>query len=142
MPMSTSANKAQTKGKIERFWRFVQDDFIRSVWNATSEAEINHAFQKWLKWYNYEFRSRYFNNQTHMEKYHTSERHLSKVELIKLLTIEERRKVTRESTISLYGKHYWVPKGYINCHIWVKIIGNKLYFEANDEIFWKTTLRF
>lgn len=136
------ANRAQTKGKIERFWRFVQDDFIRSVWNTKSEREINQAFQKWLKWYNTEFKSRYHNNQTHMEKYHTSERHLSKVELIKLLTIEERRKVTRESTISLYGKHYWVPKGYINCHIWIKIIGNKLYFEANNQIFWKTTIRF
>lgn len=136
------ANKAQTKGKIERFWRFVQDDFVRSVWNATSEQEINQAFQKWLKWYNHEFRSRYFNNQTHMEKYHASERKLTKPELLKLLTIEERRKVTRESTISLYGKHYFVPKGYIGCHIWVKIIGNKLYFEANDTIFWKTNLRF
>jgi len=136
------ANKAQTKGKIERFWRFVQDDFVRSVWNAKSELQINTAFQKWLKWYNGEFRSRYFNNQTHLEKYHSSERQLTKLELIKLLTIEERRKVTRESTISLYGKHYFVPKGYIGCHIWIKIIGNKLYFEANNQIFWKTNLRF
>lgn len=136
------AHKAQTKGKIERFWRFVQDDFVRSVWKAKSEKEINRAFQKWLKWYNHEFRSRYFENQTHMEKYQASERKLSRMELIKLLTIEERRKVTRESTISLYGKHYWVPKGYIGCRIWVKIIGNKLYFEANDKIFWKTNMRF
>lgn len=136
------ALKAQTKGKIERFWRFVQDDFVRSVWDAKTEREINKEFQKWLKWYNHEFRSRYFNNQTHMEKYHSSERKLTKLELIKQLTIEERRKVTRESTISLYGKHYYVPKGYIGCRIWVKIVGNKLYFEANDEIFWKTNLRF
>ena len=77
-----------------------------------------------------------------MEKYHSSERRLSKIKLIKQLTIEERRKVTRESTISLYGKHYWVPKSYVGCRIWVKIIGNKLYFEANDKIFWKINMRF
>jgi len=63
------------------------------------------------------------------------------VELETLLLIEERRKVTRQSTISLYGKQYFVPPGYINCRIWVKVIGNKILFEANGKIFWKTRLR-
>jgi len=62
-------------------------------------------------------------------------------ELHTLLVVEERRKVTRESTISLYGKHYYVPEGYLGCHIWVKIKGNKVYFEANGTVFWKTKLR-
>jgi len=136
------AYKAQTKGKIERFWKFVQSDFVPEVLNAKTQEEVNGKWKIWLANYNYKFKSRYFANQTHASRYQPSARRLSKVELQTLLVVEERRKVTRESTISLYGKYYYVPPGYIGCRIWVKIIGNKIYFEANGEIFWKTKLKF
>lgn len=135
------ANRAETKGKIERFWKFVQGDFVPSVINAKTIEKVNGAFKIWLARYNYVFKSRYFGNITRASRYKPSERKLSQLELQTLLTIEERRKVTRESTISLYGKHYFVPQGYIGCRIWVKIKGNKLFFEANGEVFWKTRLR-
>ena len=135
------ANSAQCKGKIERFWKFVQGDFVPSVINAKTIDEVNGAFKIWLAKYNYVFKSRYFGNVTHASKYKPSERRLSQTELQTLLTVEERRKVTRESTISLYGKYYYVPKGYIGCRIWVKIKGNKISFEANGEVFWKTRLK-
>ena len=135
------AHSAECKGKIERFWRFVQSDFVPSVINAKTLKEVNGAFKIWLAKYNYVFKSRYFGNTTRASRYKNSERKLPQVELQTLLTVEERRKVTRESTISLYGKHYYIPPGYINCRIWVKIKGNKLYFEANGEIFWKTKIR-
>lgn len=135
------ANRAETKGKIERFWKFVQTDFVPEVIKAKTVEEVNGAFKVWLARYNYVFKSRYFGNVTHASKYKPSERRLTQLELQTLLTVEERRKVTRESTISLYGKHYFVPPGYIGCRIWVKIKGNKLYFEANGEVFWKTLLR-
>lgn len=136
------AKRAQTKGKIERFWKFVQGDFVPSVLKAKTVDEVNGAFRNWLAKYNYLFKSRYFGFVTHWSRYKPSQRKISRVELQTLLVIEERRKVTRESTISLYGKHYLVPTGYIGCRIWVKVIGNKLYFEANGEIFHKTKLRF
>lgn len=136
------AKKAETKGKIERFWRFVQTDFVPSVIKAKSIDTVNGAFRVWLARYNYKFKSRYFGNITHWQKYKPSQKRLTQVELHTLLAVEERRKVTRESTISLYGKHYFVPQGYIGCRIWVKVIGNKIYFEANGETFWKTRLRF
>lgn len=136
------AHRAQTKGKIERFWRFVQNDFVPEVWKVKTPEEVNGAFKVWLARYNYTFRSRYFGGITRISRYKPSERKLSRVELQTLLVVEERRKVTRESTISLYGKHYYVPPGYIGCRIWVKVIGNKVIFEANGEVFWKTKLRF
>lgn len=135
------ANSAQCKGKIERFWRFVQTDFVPSVIKAKDIDEVNGAFRNWLARYNYVFKSRYFGNVTHASRYKPSERKVHAVELQTLLTIEERRKVTRESTISLYGKYYYIPQGYIGCRIWVKIKGNKVYFEANGEIFHKTRLK-
>jgi len=135
------AHKAECKGKIERFWRFVQNDFVPGVINSKTIEEVNGAFVIWLAKYNYVFKSRYFGGITRASRYKISERKLPQTELQTLLTVEERRKVTRESTISLYGKHYYVPPGYIGCRIWVKIKGNKLSFEANGEEFWKTRLR-
>lgn len=135
------ARRAQTKGKIERFWRFVQDDFVREVWGDKTADEVNRKFNLWLARYNYRFRSRAFAGQTRISRYRPSERRISRVELQNLLVVEERRRVTRQSTISLYGQQYLIPPGYINCHIWVKVVGNKVLFEANNQVFWKTRLK-
>lgn len=135
------AHKAETKGKIERFWKFVQTDFVPSVWEAKTIDEINGKFRIWLAAYNYKFKSEYFDGKTRAEKYSGPKKKIKRVELETLLTIEERRKVTRESTISLYGKHYYVPPGYIGCRIWLKIIGNKVSFEAGGKVFFRTRLR-
>lgn len=136
------AHSAQCKGKIERFWGFVQDDFVPEVIHAKTLDEVNGKWNIWLARYNYVFKSEYFGNTTRASKYHPSERRLSQIELQTLLTIEERRKVSRESMISLYGKRYMIPPGYIGCRIWIKIKGNKLSFEANGEVFWKERLRY
>lgn len=135
------ANSAQCKGKIERFWGFVQDDFVPDVLDAKTLDEVNGKWKIWLAKYNYMFKSEYFGNVTRASRYHISERRLSQFELQTLLTVEERRKVSRESMISLYGRRYIVPPGYIGCRIWIKIKGNKLSFEANGEVFWKERLR-
>ena len=131
----------QCKGKIERFWKFVQRDLVPGILKAKTIDEVNGAWRNWLAWYNYKFKSPTFDNETHAARYRTSVRRLSRVELETLLTIEERRKVTRESTISLYGKHYFVPPGYIGCRIWIRIKGEKLFMIANGRVFWKTRLR-
>ena len=111
------------------------------VIKAKTVDEVNGKWKLWLARYNYVFKSEYFGYITRASKYHPSERRLSQLELQTLLTVEERRKVSRESTISLYGKRYIIPPGYIGCRIWVKIKGNKLFFEANGETFWKERLR-
>lgn len=135
------ARRAETKGKIERFWRFVQSDFVPSVWEAKTIEQVNGRFKIWLAAYNYKFKSEYFGGKTRAERYRSSKRRVKRVELETLLLIEERRKVTRQSTISLYGKHYYIPPGYIDCRIWVKIKGNQVLFEANGKVFHKTKLR-
>lgn len=135
------ARRAQTKGKVERFWKFVQNDFVKEVWNSKDIAEVNTAFAKWMTMYNYRFKSRYFGKATRASKYHASERRVDQSILRNTLSIYERRKVTRESTISLYGYHYLIPPDYIGRRIWLRIIGNKLTFESNGEVFWKTKLK-
>jgi len=134
------AKSAQCKGKIERFWRFVQDDFVREVLHVKSIDEVNGAWKVWLAKYNYSFKSEYFGGVTRASRYHPSDKKISHLELQHALTIHERRTVTRFNTVSLYGVRYRIPPGYMKCRIWIKIIGNKLYFESMGKIFWKTRL--
>jgi hypothetical protein len=58
--------------------------------------EMNGTWRNWLVWYNYKFKSSCFDNETRAALYRTAKRRLSRVELETLLTIEKRRKVTRE----------------------------------------------
>lgn len=127
------AESAQCKGKIERFWKFVQRDFVPSVLKATTLEEVSGKWRLWLAWYNYKFKSKTHGGTTHANLYHPSERRVKRLALETMLLVEERRKVSRESTISLYGKSYLIPPGYIGCRIWIQIKGNKLYMEANGE---------
>lgn len=43
--------RPQGKGRIERFFRFMQDRFIAEH-TATTLKELNQQFKKWVKWYN------------------------------------------------------------------------------------------
>ena len=45
------AKSAQCKGKIERFWQFVQRDFVPGVINAKTAEEVSGAWRRWLAWY-------------------------------------------------------------------------------------------
>jgi len=135
------AARAQTKGKIEKFWRFVQSDFVPEVLRAESKQEVNEKFKKWLHWYNWEFKSEYFENKTHGSRWYPSKRKPDKKNLDALLTVWERRRVTKFNTVSLYGVWYKVPPGYMLCRVWLKIVGNMIYFQSMDRMFYKTQLR-
>lgn len=134
------AHQAQTKGKIERFWRFVQQDFVRENLSVNSIEELNRNWQEWVFWYNYVFVKKHLGGKTASARYIPSQRKPT-IPLKELLVVEVRRRVSRELTISLFGHPYRIPHGYRHCHIWVKIIGNKVFFEANNKIFWKQRLK-
>ncbi len=113
------AHKARTKGKVEKFWRFVQQDFARENLDVKSFEELNKRFFKWQIKFNEEFKHSGIgmNGQAPATIYQPSERRRSRKELSELLTITIRRFVYLDSTISLFGKRYKVPPGYIKCRI-------------------------
>ena len=97
------AHRSQTKGKIERFWRFVQRDFVRENLKVRSFHELNQSFFKWQIKFNEEFKSDGLgmNKRTPAQVYQPSEVRKPKQELQQLLTITVRRYVYMDSTISL-----------------------------------------
>lgn len=137
------AHRSRTKGKIERFWRFVQRDFVRENLKVRSFHELNQAFFKWQIKFNEEFRSDGLgmNKRTPAQVYQPSDKRKPKQELQQLLTITVRRYVYTDSTISLFGIRYKIPAGYIGCRIWVYIRGDKAWMESMDKIFFKFRLK-
>jgi len=137
------AHKSQTKGKIERFWRFVQRDFVRENLKVRSFHELNEKFFAWQIKFNEEFKSDGLgmNKRTPAQVYQPSEVRKPKQELQQLLTITVRRYVYTDSTISLFGIRYKIPAGYIGCRIWLYLKGDKVSLEAMDKIIYKFRLK-
>lgn len=137
------AHKARTKGKIERLWRFIQQDFVRENLKVKSFQELNQAFFKWQIKFNEEFKSDGLgmHKRTPAQVYQPSENRKPKQELQELLTIQIRRYVYTDSTISLFGIRYKIPTGYIGCRIWLKLKGDKVILESMGKIFFKFKLK-
>ena len=137
------AHRSRTKGKIERFWRFVQRDFVRENLKVRTFKELNEKFFVWQIKYNEEFKHSGIGmeGRTPAQVYQPSEVRKPKQELAQLLTITLRRYVYTDSTISLFGIRYKIPAGYIGCRIWVYIRGDKAWMESMDKIFFKFRLK-
>lgn len=137
------AHRAQTKGKIEKFFRFVQRDFVRENTDIRSFEELNRRFFAWQIRFNEEFKHSGvgMNGRTPAEAYQPSGRRRPKQELQELLTISIRRLVYRDSTISLFGKRYKVPNEFITCRIWVRIRGETVRIESMGRVVYKFRLR-
>lgn len=137
------AHRSRTKGKIERFWRFVQRDFVRENLKVRSFQELNKAFFKWQIKFNEEFKSEGLgmNKRTPASVYQPSDKRKPKQELQQLLTITVRRYVYTDSTISLFGIRYKIPFGYIGCRIWLYLKGDKVSLEAMGKIIYKFRLK-
>jgi integrase-like protein len=137
------AKRARTKGKIERFFRFIQQDFVREHMQVKSFEELNRAFFKWQISFNETFKHSGIgmHKRTPAEVYQPSTRRKPKQELQELLTITLRRLVYRDSTISLFGKRYKVPNQFITCRIWVRIKGETVRVESMGRVVYKFRLR-
>ncbi len=137
------AHRSQTKGKIERFWRFVQQDFVRENLKVKSFHELNQAFFLWQIKFNEEFKHSGIGmeGRTPASAYQPSAKTKPKQELAQLLTITIRRYVYRDSTISLFGLRYKIPLGYIGCRIWLYLKGDKVSLEAMDKIIYRFRLK-
>jgi transposase len=137
------AYRARTKGKIERFFRFIQQDFVREHMQVKSFEELNKAFFTWQIQFNETFRHSGIgmNQRTPAAVYQPSQVRKPKQELQELLTITLRRLVYRDSSISLFGKRYMVPNEFIMCRIWVKIKGETVKIESMGKVIYKFRLR-
>ncbi len=128
------ANRAQTKGKIERLFRFIQRDFVMENLPLSSLDEINAAFQRWIEDYNFNHSNKALNRECAAGVYSASPRKLTAEELEFILVHEEPRKVLKTGAITYYGQYYKVPDAYIGRRVWTKLKGDTLFIESAKKV--------
>lgn len=105
---------APARGKMERFWRRMREQALDHIGQVASLADVEQRLRIWL--------TRYYQASPHAgllgrapetvfaegEKVRVSED-----ELRAALTVRVRRRVRRDTTVSVGGVHYEVPLGYL-----------------------------
>lgn len=135
------AQKARTKGKIERLFRFIQRDFVMENPKLTSVEDVDEAFKQWLEQYNFSHEHEGINLQCPADLYTPSLRKLTPDELEFILVHEEPRKVLKTAAISYYEHFYRVPEAYINRRVWTKLKGSTLIIECGGEVIARHKIR-
>ena len=105
---------APARGKMERFWRRLREEALSHVGHIASLADVEAKLRVWL--------SRYYHQEPHAglvgrapeRTFEAGEkRRVSEAGLRDALTVRTRRRVRRDTTVSVDGTVYEVPLGYL-----------------------------
>ena len=131
----------QSKGKVERLFRFIQRDFLWEVRDEIDDlADLNRRFGKWVRKYNRRHHSslkREHGKELSPKDLYDSARPVpEEIELDWIFADEEPRKVTRDATIVYGANRYKVPRRCIGCRVWIRVLDGKLevYYGKNEEL--------
>ena len=118
--------KPRTKGKIERFFSFLQRDFLAEVRDqVTSLAQLNEQLEGWIEWYNWRRPHGSLGEGTPGQHYRSSAQ-AAPPQLETLLAVETPRRVDRSSTVAFRGKRLAVPPEYLGQRVWLQQLGERL----------------
>ena len=119
-------SRPQTKGKVEKVIQFIERDFLGVYRNRVKDLDdLNARAEVWLRWYNTREHEG-IGKAAPVERYHSSPHRVGAETLWDVFAREERRKVYRDGTISLWGKRYAVPTEYVGWPVWVRIFSDKI----------------
>lgn len=142
-PIYSKPYHPQSKGKIERWFKTVQDDFLCEIrgkledhpnWTLT---DVNVEFRKWIRWYNFKHEHRSLKDKVPPQKifFETEERVYKplRTEVNWDLWINDtaERKVKKTNEVSYKGQLFKMPIGYIHQRITI------IEFEKRIEIYSK-----
>lgn len=111
--------KPAGRGKIERYFRTVQDQFVRTIEpdSILSLDDLNVRFKTWLETEYHRNPHRGLNNNTPLETWLSKTQYIIKIragiDLDKVFLHEVTRKVYKDSTITIDGILYEVNSGLI-----------------------------
>jgi len=122
----------QTKGKEEKFHRFVQEDFLNEVRDqVTSLADLNARFQAWRQAYNTRWPHRALSFRPPHSRYRSGMA-VDPATLWHAFAAEETRRVQLNGTIQVGQRFYPLPKGWERSRVRIyrlagrlKVIGGK-----------------
>jgi len=125
--------KPRTKGKVEKFFSFVQRDFLEEVRDQVrSVDDLNGRLGQWLQWYNYQRPHASLAEGMPARHYRASRRGAPE-NLDSVLAVEQSRRVGRDSHISFRGKRLPVPPEYLGQRVWLRLLGDHMTITANNK---------
>jgi putative transposase len=105
---------APARGKMERFWRRMREEALSHLGVVTSLAEAEQKLRYWLaEYYQGEPHAGILGRAPSAVFSEGEKAHLAEAELRAALTITTRRRVRRDSTVSVGSVDYEVPYGYL-----------------------------
>jgi len=105
---------APARGKMERFWRRMREEALSHIGQVASLADVEQKLRAWLVRYYQDAPHAGILGRTPATVFAEGEKErVSKDQLKSALTVQTRRRVRRDSTLSLDGVLYEVPFGYL-----------------------------
>jgi transposase InsO family protein len=127
------AHHPQTKGKEERFNRFVKEDFLDEVRDrVTSLADLNARFATWLAWYNTAHAHSALGFQPPQSRYRPG-MPIDPATLWRAFASEESRKVRLDGKIQVGKKLYQLPRGWERSHVRVHRLAGRMIVVGGKE---------
>ena len=112
-----------SRGKIERFFRTVRDQFLSEIIETVTLQDLNASFTNWLNEYHHRVHTGI--KERPLDRYNKSMnqvavKRLSRSELDEIFLLRHERIVNNDATISFKGRIYEVPGAYIRQRIEIR----------------------
>ena len=121
----------QGRGKIERLFGFIQDDFI-TEYRFKDLDDMNEKFRNWVKWYGEEHEHSALGGKPPNSRYTDFIPRMPEGDLFEIFSSHFERKVRKNATISFKGNIYPVDPRYIRETIDVKFFGHVVRIYAQS----------
>jgi len=123
-----TARHPQGRGKIERLFGFIQDDFLPE-YRFKDINDMNQKFQEWISWYNGKHEHSSLGGNPPNSRYVSFTPRMPYGDLFDIFSEHHERKVRKNATISFRKKIYPVDPRFIKDKVIVKAFGDiiKIY---------------
>ncbi len=134
----------RAKGKIERFFRFIQARLLRTH-PARNLIELNYWLHVWLKWYNEEHVNATTQQKPCFRQQPSVFRPLpAGINLDEIFVIKETRVVNKDNSFSFRGKSYFIPEKHhvATLKVELRLTDHDIFVYANGIFLVKFTLEY
>jgi putative transposase len=144
-PIFHKPRHPETKGKLERWFGFVQSSFIPDAKKALNDnpnmdlEAFNKTFQEWLEWYNHRHEHSSLDGMAPAKVYLEHPRRIQRdlravIDWDKWIGIFETRKVTKQGMVSVGGVTYTLKDGFAGCEVEIQRLPGKINVFSNGEL--------
>ncbi len=123
----------QGRGKIERLFGFIQDDFI-TEYRFKNLEDMNDKFDNWTKWYGEEHEHSALGGKPPNSRYTDFIPRMPEGDLFEIFSEHFERKVRKNATISFKGNIYPLDPRHIRNYVEVRSFGHIVRIFAQSQL--------